>query len=82
MNTIQLTPEQHELLGQAGGSAARAVDPLANKTYVLVEERLFEQLQQHLGGDECNPEDLYSLLVDVSPGDWEDPSVYGLTLQR
>ncbi len=38
MSTIQLTPEQHAVVGQSGIGVARAVDSINNKTYVLVEE--------------------------------------------
>jgi hypothetical protein len=80
MSTIQLTPEQLALVGES--SVARAIDPASNKTYVLVEERVYEQLRQHLGGDDADAEALYPLLAEVAPEDWEDPSVYGVTLKR
>ena len=82
MSTIQLTPEQHAVVGQSGGGVARAIDPVSNKTYVLVEERVYEQLRQHLSGEDANPEALYPLIAGVAPEDWEDPSVYGVTVKR
>lgn len=82
MSTIQLTPEQHAVVGQSGGVVARAVDPVSNKTYVLVEERVYEQLRHHLVADDTDPEALYPLLAEVAPEDWEDPSAYGVTLKR
>ena len=82
MSTIQLTPEQHDVVGQSGIGMARVVDPVSNKTYVLVEERLFQQLRQHLGSDDADPDALYPLLAELDPEDWEDPSVYGITGKR
>ena len=82
MSTIQLTPEQHDVVGQSGSGLARVIDPVSNKTYVLVEERVYQQLRQHLGGDDADADAFYPLLADVDPEDWEDPSVYGVTKIR
>jgi hypothetical protein len=80
MSTIQLTPEQLALVGQS--SVTRVVDPASNKTYVLVEERVYERLRQHLGGDDADAEALYPLLAEVAPEDWQEPSEYGVTVKR
>jgi hypothetical protein len=78
MSTIQLTPEQHAVLTKPGVSAVRAVDPVDSKVYVLVEERTYQQLRQHLAGDDQAVDALYPLIAEVSPEDWEDASAYGI----
>ncbi len=73
---FELTPEQRRELD--GPEPARAVDPQTNQTYVLVPTDVYERLKTLASVDEIDPELMYPLLADLSPEDWEDPSVYGI----
>jgi hypothetical protein len=42
MTTITLTPEQLQLVEQAGDQPVRVEDPRSHRTYLLVEEAAYE----------------------------------------
>ena len=78
MSTIRLTPEQHEALTGNGNTPPRAVDPVTNKTYILMDEQTYERLKGLLLEGDVDPETMYPLLAELTPEDWEEASIYGL----
>ena len=69
MTTI--TPEIRQAIEQAGDQPVRLLDPMTNTQYVLVKA-------SDPGEELDSIAAMYPLLADVDPGDWEDPSEYGL----
>ena len=71
---IELTEEQRQEL--AGAEPTRVVDPLTKNEYVLVPVAIYDRLKGILDADD--PEDMYPLLADLEPDDWEDGCDYGI----
>ena len=65
-----IEPTEEQWQERAGAESARVVDPLTKDEYVLVPAAIYDRL------DADDPEDLYPLLADIEPDDWEDGSVY------
>lgn len=78
-NPLPLTPEQHQALSQNEERPLCLVDPVTDQRYVLLPEPAYERLRALLEAGDDDPEALYPLLAELSPEDWEDPAVYGLT---
>jgi hypothetical protein len=71
---IELTEEQRQEL--VGAEPASAVDPFTKDEYVLVPAATHDRLKGILDADDA--EDMYPLLADIEPADWEDGSVHGI----
>ena len=71
---IELTEEQRQEL--AGAEPARVLDPVTKDEYVLVPAAIYDRLKGILDADD--PEDMYPLLADLEPDDWEDGCDYGI----
>lgn len=71
---IELTAEQRRVLQE---TPPRVLDPQTKIAYVLVKEDLYRRFRSVFGDDDtANVEDLYPLLADIAPEDWEDASSY------
>ena len=67
---IELTEEQcHEL----SGPEPIAVDPQTHEQYILVPKDVYEKIKGLLDDD---ARQMYPLLANLDPEDWEDASVY------
>jgi hypothetical protein len=71
---IELTEEQRKEL-EGNGENARVLNPATNEQYVLVRAQVFERIKGLISDD---PDEMYSLLAELDPNDWEDRSAYGL----
>jgi len=69
--TIELTEEQLATVKQ--GKPLRVVAQDAE--FVILRADVFDRVIL----DDMDPEAMYPLLAEISPEDWEDPSVYGIT---
>ncbi len=74
---IELTPEQSAALAN-GDEPARVIDPASQTAFVLVPEDVYRRLKNLLLAED-DPEALYPGIAEISPEDWEDPAVYGIT---
>jgi hypothetical protein len=74
---IELTEQDLEAVAQ--GQPFRFSAPQRNIEYVVVRADVYDRVQLLVGGDDVDPETMYPLLAEISPDDWEDPSVYGIT---
>jgi hypothetical protein len=70
-----MPPELVQAVKEAGGAPVRLTDPQTNETYVILREAVYRQVTSLLG----NADEMYPLLAKLSPDDWEDGSVYGIT---
>jgi hypothetical protein len=67
-----LTPEQLELLQEAGGEVLRLVDPETNQQYLLLRAEVYQELRS--GHADFNPRDLYPALHRALQDEgWDDP---------
>lgn len=71
---MTMTIEQQKAI--ESGQPVRFAPPETPMERVLTRADLFDRVQSLIGtGD---PEELYPMLADISPDDWEDASVYGI----
>lgn len=70
---IQLTEEQRKALHAQPNEPIRVVDPHTNQTYVLVQEKVYVQVQSLLQDDLS---DTYAAQVDTAmKAGWDDPKM-------
>jgi hypothetical protein len=73
-----MTPRLNDELRQAvidnGGAPFYVVDPATNESYVLMRADQFERIKALTEGSDVD--ELYPLLADPAPDDWEDLSQY------
>ena len=69
---IELTPEQCQELETA--EVPRVIDPVAQKTYVLVSEEVYERVKGFLG-DDPQPHDAYPAIDRAFAEDWDGPKM-------
>ena len=62
----------------AKGEPFRFSVPEANLEFVVLKAEVYDRLKSLFSGDDVNPDTMYPLLAEISPEDWEDPSVYGI----
>jgi hypothetical protein len=74
--TPQLSEDQRQAIEECNGAPIDVVDSSTNAKYVLVRKEIFENMRAVVG--DCEPEDMYPLLAEVTPEDWEDASNYGI----
>lgn len=79
---IELTEEQLRALSSQVEEPARVFDPATKQAYVLVRADVYESLRGLLAGEELDPEGLYSRVAELDPDDWEDPAMYGLSVEQ
>jgi len=71
--TIELTDEQRKALESQPNEPLRIVDPRTNQTYVLVQEKVYVQVQSLLQDDLS---DTYAAQVDSAmKAGWNDPKM-------
>ena len=73
---MNLSAEQ--IASVQAGNPLRVTDPATQAEVVVVRADQFAEWQALLKAASSDPEDLYPLLADLTPEDWEDPSAYGL----
>ena len=69
-----ITPELRQAIEQAGNEPARLVDPVTNRTYLLVREDDFVCLPVDWSGD-VSSDEATQLMWDTMKGDWDDPAM-------
>lgn len=79
---IELTEEQLRALNSQAEEPARVFDPATKQAYVLVRVDVYESLKVLLAREDLDPEGLYSRIAELDPEDWEDPAVYGLSVEQ
>jgi hypothetical protein len=72
--TVELTEQQRQLL--ATESPARVIDPKTKAVYVLVPADVYDRVKALVEAEPFDPADMYGLLADLAPEDWEDASHY------
>jgi hypothetical protein len=75
--SIQLTEEHLEAV--AKGEPFRFTAPETDIEFVVLRADVYDRVKVPFTGDDVDPEAMYPLLAEISPEDWEDPSVYGIT---
>ena len=75
--SIELTEQQRHVLESE--SPPRVIDPKTKEVYVLVPAAIYERLKAVLAVEHFDPDELYPLLADVAPEDWEDAANYEKT---
>ncbi len=78
--TIELTEENLEAV--AKGEPFRFTAPETALEFVVLRADVYDRVKMLFTGDDVDPETMYPLLAELSPEDWEDPSVYGITPKR
>jgi hypothetical protein len=73
--SIDLSEEQRRALDASPEEPLRLVDPRTQQAYVLVRADLYQKLQTLLPEDDPVL-DMYPLLAELEPEDWEDPAHY------
>lgn len=71
---IRLPDELRQVVAQP--TPPRLIDEQTNMAYVLIRADLYERLKGLLQSDDFDPADLYPLLAELAPEDWEDASAY------
>jgi hypothetical protein len=73
--SIDLSEEQRRALDARPEEPLRLIDPRTQQAYVLLRADLYEKLQALLAEDDPVAE-MYPLLAELQPEDWEDPAHY------
>lgn len=73
---FQLTKDQQQAIKAQHGAPVYVIDADTNESCVLLPARQYQTLKAVAGDKES--EDLYPLLAEISPEDWEDASLYAL----
>ncbi len=68
---ITLTQEQARVLAETAESPPRVVDPQTQRTYFLVSGDVYARAQALLE-EEQDVLDMYPLLADLDPEDWQN----------
>ncbi len=74
---MQLTSTQLESVRNGQPLRFRVPDPPGE--FVVIPAEWFDRWHALLRPEDADPEKMYPLLAEVSPGDWEDAATYGLT---
>ena len=72
--TTKLSDDLRQAIEEHGGAPVYVVDATTGASYVLMRAEQFEKISALVDGDDV--EDMYSLLADIEPDDWEDISHY------
>jgi hypothetical protein len=75
--SIELTEEHLEAV--AKGEPFWFTAPERDIEFVVLRADVYDRVKALFAGDDVDPETMYPLLAEISPEDWEDPSVYGIT---
>jgi hypothetical protein len=75
--SMELTNEILEAV--ARGKPFRFTTSEKDVEFVVLRADVYDRLKGILTGDDVDPETMYPLLAEISPEDWEDPWVYGIT---
>jgi hypothetical protein len=70
--TTKLSDDLRQAIEERGGAPIYVVDAMTNASYVLMRAEQFEKIRAIVDGDDV--EDMYPLLADIEPDDWEDIS--------
>src|SRR5262245_17377500 len=75
--SFELTEESLETV--AKGEPFRFTASERDIEFVVLRADVYDRLKVLFTGDDIDPETVYPLLAEMSPEDWEDASVYGIT---
>jgi hypothetical protein len=73
--SVELSEQQQLALDARPEEPLRLIDPRTQQIYVLLRVDHYEKLEALLVEDDPVP-DMYPLLADLQPEDWEDPAHY------
>ena len=73
----ELTNEN--LLAVAKGEPFRFVAEETKIEFVVLRADVYDRLKMLITSDDVDPETMYPLLAEISPDDWDDPSLYGIS---
>lgn len=68
--TPKLSSEQRQAIEEHGGTPVYVVDSDSDRNYVLLRAEQYETPKARTGDVEAD--DLYPLLAEITPEDWED----------
>lgn len=74
---MNLSEDQQEAI--RSGVPVRFTDPELQLECVVVRADIFDRVRAIINRTDSDPEQVYPLLAELSPEDWEDPSNYGLS---
>jgi len=75
--SIELT--QEHLQKVANGEPFRFSAPQSKIKFGVLRADVYDRAKILFAGDDVDAETMYLLLAEISPEDWEDPSVYGIS---
>jgi hypothetical protein len=73
--SVELTEEQRRALEARPEEPLRLIDPRTQQAYFLVRAELYDQMRALLTEEDPAAE-MYPLLAELQPEDWEDPAHY------
>jgi hypothetical protein len=71
--TPSLTDEQHRAVAAQPDEPLRMIDPVTNRTYVLLRADLYERVRELLQG--FSPSDAYPAIDRAFAAGWDDPKM-------
>jgi hypothetical protein len=74
---MQLTKQQMDTV--RNGMAVRMTPPELGLECVVVRSDVYDRTNARDQDGEIDPEVMYPLIAEISPEDWEDSSVYGIS---
>jgi hypothetical protein len=72
--TPKLSDDLCQAIKEQGGTPLYVVDPNTNDGYVLIRAEHYERIKSVTDGD--GAEEMYPLLAEIEPDDWDDLSQY------
>ncbi len=79
--SVELTEEQRRALEARPEEPLRLIDPRTKQAYVLLRAGMYDRMRATLA-DEVPAADVYPLLAELHPDDWEDAARYDARSQE
>jgi len=75
---MSIVLSEQDLDAVARGVPFRFIAPKTNVEFVVVRADVYDRAKGIFVSDDIDPEAMYPHIADMTPEDWEDPSVYGI----
>ncbi|HWU41066.1 MAG: hypothetical protein WBQ11_13810 [Isosphaeraceae bacterium] len=72
--TTKLSDDLRQAIEEHGGAPVYVVDAITGASYVLMRAEQFEKIRAIVDVEDV--QDMYPLIADIEPDDWEDISRY------
>ncbi len=72
--TAKLSDDLRQAIEEHGGAPVYVVDAITGASYVLMRAEQFEKIRAIVDVEDV--QDMYPLIADIEPDDWEDISRY------